>query len=210
MRYALTIQLLASRWADAGILLPAFPLLASGRPLGIAEIAAASGVSAIRVTEALDSGRCERDATGRLIDLYGMTLTPTLHRLEIDRKIVFSCCALWAHVIPKLVERTVRVESVDPVSRELIRLSVSPQGVESVEPAQAVATMAIASQEAIEADVSAAFCSNVRHFVSRESADLFAAGSPARHVVDVPELDDSASQLHREIWNASSPAGGSD
>ena len=110
-----TIQLLARRWADAGVLLPAFPLLARGQPLEIDEIAAASGIAVDRVTRALDAARCERDAKGRLIDLYGLTLTPTHHRLEIGHKVLFSCCALWAHVIPKLVDSTVRVESVDPL-----------------------------------------------------------------------------------------------
>ena len=194
-----TIRILANRWAAAGLLLPAFPLLARGQPLGVDEIAEASGVNVDRVTQVLENARCERDDDGRLIDLFGMTLSSTLHRLTIDGKVLFSCCALWAHVIPKLVGRLVQVDSVDPSSRESVQLSLSPDGIEGASPAGAAATMAIASQEAVDADVCAAFCCHVRHLVSRENAERFAARSRARHVVDLVTLDNMADQLHREI-----------
>jgi len=201
-RLQTTLELLAGRWASAGPLLPAFPLLAQGSPLSIEEIAKAAGAEPGQVEEAVDAARCERDAQGRLIDLYGMTLTPTVHRLTIDGKILFSCCALWAHVIAKLVNSTVRVESVDPVRRELVRLSVSPDGVESVDPTGAVATLAVATQEAIDRDICEAFCCQVRHFVSHESAEEFAAVKPTSHVLELSELQEAAELLHQAIWSA--------
>ena len=195
MPFAATIRLLANRWSSAGVLLQGFPLLARGRPVGIDAIAEASGVPVGRVIEALDAGRCARDAGGQLIDLYGLTLSSTLHRLEVGGRISFSCCALWAHVIPRLIEQTVLVESIDPITRRLVRLSVSPEGTESIDPAGSVATMAIANQDDIGADVCAAFCCSVRHFTSMESAEHFATGSPGRHVVSIMELDDCARLL---------------
>ena len=198
--FADTIRHLAARWEEAGPLLRAFPLLARGEPLATADIARVTGESLERVERAVESGRCERDAEGRLIDLFGMTLTPTPHRLEIDQRILFSCCALWAHVIPKLVDRPVLVESVDPNRRELVRLSISGQGVAAVQPRGAGATMAIADREAIETDIATAFCSNVRHFVSRESAEEFASGCSFRKVVDLTEIHTLAGQLYDAIW----------
>ncbi len=200
-----TIELLAARWGNAGPLLRGFPLLARGKPLPVEAIAEATGTKVDLVERAVDAARCERDARGRVIDLYGMSLTPTLHRLEIDSKILFSCCALWAHVIPKLVAATVRVESVDPIQREVVRLSVSAEGIESVGPAGSAATLAIATQEAIEADVYDAFCCQVRHFVSRESAEEFAAARSSRHVLEPSELQAAADLLHEAIWGALDP-----
>jgi len=197
-----TIELLAVRWGSAGPLLPGFALLAQGMPVPLEEIAKANGTEVDRVERAVSVARCERDPQGRLIDLYGMTLAPSLHRLEIRDKILFSCCALWAHVIPKLVDATVQVESVDPLRRELVRLSVSPAGVESVDHPGAAATLAVATQEAIDDDVCRAFCCQVRHFVSRESAEEFAAGRPTCHAVELSELQGAAEQLHQAIWNA--------
>jgi len=197
-----TLELLAGRWGSAGPLLAGFTLLAQGRPVSIEEIAKAASTEVGQVKQAVDAARCERDAQGRLVDLYGMTLTPTLHRLGIDGRILFSCCALWAHVIPKLVDRTVQVDSVDPMRRELVRLAASPTGIDSADPPGAATTLAVADQEAIDADVCGAFCCQVRHFVSRESAEEFAAVRPTCHAIELADLQGAAERLHQAIWSA--------
>ena len=195
-----TIQLLAQRWSQAEALLAAFPLLARGGPLAIAELARSTGARKDQVESAVEAGQCDRDAAGRLIGIYGMTLAPAAHRLEIDGRIVYCCCALWAHVLPKLVGETVRVESVDPIRRELIRLSISPDGLESVEPSGAAAVLVVTDREKLAMNVGAAFCSHVRHFVSKQSAQQFVEEDPARKLVGLPELQEAAEQLHRAIW----------
>ena len=129
-------------------------------------------------------------------------MTPTPHRLTIDGRVLYGCCALWAHAIPKLVERTVRIESVDPMRRELVRLTVSPGGIESVDPAGAAATLAVATQEAIDRDVGEAWCRQVAHFVSRESAEEFAAGLSTCHVVELSELQRASKRFHQVIGSA--------
>lgn len=201
-RFQPTLEILADRWREAGPLLHAFPVLARGTPISGKEIAKAAGAEVEQVDEALDAARCERDAQGRLIDLFGLTLTPTLHRLEIGNKILFTCCALWAHVIPKLVDATLQVESVDPIQRQVVRLTLSPAGVESADPPESVATLAVATLEAIDTDVGDAFCRRVRHFVSRESALAFAATLSSCHVVELSELQEAADLLHQVIWSA--------
>jgi hypothetical protein len=175
--------------------------LATGRPLEIQEIAGASAKRVEEVQLALDSGRCERDSRGRLIDLYGLTLTPTLHRLETNGRVLYSCCALWAHVIPKLLDCTVRVESVDPQTRQIVRLSISPAAIESVEPGEGAATLATARRESVEADVCQAFCCHVRHFISSDSAEAFAHESTARHAVSLADLEEAAELLYSSIWS---------
>ncbi len=194
-----TIDLLAERWRAAGPLLRGFGLLAEGKPLSIDQLAAGTGVEVARLRKLLVSVRSEFDEEGRLVDLFGMTLEQTQHRLEIGSNVVFSCCALWAHVIPKLINRSVAVHSTDPVSKELVHLLVSPESIESVEPVHAMATMAVANARDIAADVCAAFCCQVKHFVSRENAELFASGSSRRSVVTVGELHELGADFYRVI-----------
>jgi len=165
----------------------------------VGQIANAVGVNDHEVEEALGKARCTFNESGHLIDLFGMMLAPTYHRLEIDGRVVFSCCALWAHVIPKLVDRVVLVESVDPQSRKLVRLEIAPGKVQSVNPGTALATLAVADAASIEQDVGAAFCSHVRYFASSDSAHQYAAGSPSCTVVDVNELHEIAGRLHEAI-----------
>lgn len=197
-----TIRHLAVAWREAKVLLPLFPLLAKGEPLEIDRASQATGVPAAEIDRAAAAGRCERDSEGRLVDLYGMSLAPTLHRLEVDSKIVYSCCALWAHVIPKLIGQSVEVQSVDPIRRELIRLTIDPTGVETFDPVGASATMVVSSEEEVSDDVRASFCHQVRHFISPESAREFAEGSSAREVVDLAGLQVEADNLYRAIWTA--------
>jgi hypothetical protein len=204
-RFQPTLELLAGRWREAGPLLPGFSLLARGKAASVDEIAAAAGAEVDQVERALDAARCERDARGRLIDLFGLTLSPTLHRLEIGNRILFSCCALWAHVIPKLVDATVQIESVDPIQRQAVRLTVSPERVEFADPPKCVATLAIATQGAINSDVCSAFCCQVRHFISQESAEEFAAALTSCHVVELSELQEAAGLLHERIWRTVDP-----
>ena len=175
--FDVTIRCLAERWSGAGLLLPGFPLLALGEPLTMGQIAGASGANEQEVEKTLSQARCAFDDSGRLIDLFGMTLAPTNHRVEIDGKVVFSCCALWTHVIPKILDRAVLVESIDPLSREIVRLDIAPGGVQSITPETALATMAAADAASIEQDVGSAFCRHVRHFVPSDSANTFAEAS---------------------------------
>ncbi|MFQ5526923.1 MAG: organomercurial lyase [Thermoanaerobaculia bacterium] len=197
-----TINILASRWDSAGPLLAGFPLLAQGRPVSVEEIASAAGVEISQVEEAVDAARCERDARGRLIDLYGLTLTPTRHQLEIGHKVLFSCCALWAYVVPRLVDATVGVKSVDPLRQELVRLSISPAGLETADPPAAAATLVITSQEAVDRDVCAAWCCQVCYFVSLECAEEFAAERPTCYAVELSEFQQAAEFFHQAIWSA--------
>lgn len=202
LRFQPTVEILAHRWRNARPLFRGFRLLARGEPISSTEIAEAAGVEIDDVERGLDAARCERDARGRLIDLFGLTLTPTLHRLEIEDRVLFSCCALWAHVLPKLVDATLRVESVDPIRRQVVKLTISPEGLESSEPAESVATLAVATQAAIDADVSDAFCRRVCHFVSRESAAEFCSALDSCHVIELSELAQVAGLLHQAIWSS--------
>ena len=194
-----TIRCLAERWSGARMLLPGFSLLAQGKPLKVGQIANAAGVNDQEVEEALGTARCAFNENGHVIDLFGMMLAPTYHRLAIDGKVVFSCCALWAHVIPELVDRAALIESVDPQSREIVRLEIAPGKVRSVSPKTACATMVLADAASIEQDVGSAFCRHVRHFASPDSARKFAAESPSCWVVDVHDLHKIAGQLHEAI-----------
>jgi hypothetical protein len=114
-----TIGHLAARWvhADKRILQEVFPLLAEGRPVPVERIVAAAGAAPSSVEEALESGRAGRDTEGRVVELSGLMLGPTMHRVMIGDKALFCCCALLAQLVPTLLERPVTVESVDPVSR---------------------------------------------------------------------------------------------
>ncbi|MEE8586533.1 MAG: organomercurial lyase, partial [Acidobacteriota bacterium] len=87
-----------------------------------------------------------------------------------------------------------------PASRTVVRLSISPDGIESVHPPGAMATLAVADSGSVKADVEAAFCRHVRHFACRDSAKRFAESFPSRRIVTLEGLHQAAMQLHNAIW----------
>ena len=195
-----TVGHLAARWRDAGIFVPAFPLLARGAPLELRQIAEATGRSEETVDEALRRARSERDADGRLVELYGLTLRPTPLGLRIEEKVLFACCALWCHVIPLLVGTEVEVETDDPVRHERVRLVLGPEGIRTVEPPGAVASMVTVGPEIeSEQEVEQLFCRHVRYFSDAESAAEFGAAESSRYVIELEQLDEAARSMYSLI-----------
>ena len=101
------IDYLAARWtgADKALLRQVFPLLAEGQPVAVERIAERTGAATDRIEQALLCARAGRDATGRVVELSGLMLSPTLHRLEVGGVALFCCCALLAHLAPLLLSQ---------------------------------------------------------------------------------------------------------
>ncbi len=197
-----TIDCLATRWNGAAAILPGFALLAEGVPVSMDRLASACGLDLVDLDRTLRVVRHERDGKGQLIGLYGMSLHPTRHEINFENKRVYSCCALWAHAIPKLVGRAAIANSLDPVDGTEVRLEIEPGGVASYYPSTAVATMAVATTEQVNKDVGAAFCSHVHHLRSTHQAIRFVRGGANRHQVRIDTLNELASELLRSIHTA--------
>jgi alkylmercury lyase len=198
-----TIDHISLRWheADKSILRQIFPLLAEGRRVHLSRIVQATGRDSDSVLAALTSGHTEPDSQGCVSELFGITREPTYHRIQTEKVVLFSCCALVAHMIPLLLEQTSTIESVDPVRNSLMRLVVSPGGVESVKPRRTVGTLVVTRSEEVLTDVRSAFCSHVRHFPDRQTAGEFAAEDSRRYVVELEELCRAARELFAAIWS---------
>ena len=134
------------------------------------------------------------DANGALSELFGVMQAPTLHRVEVEGRAGFTCCAVVAHTLPALVDQPVTVESVDPLSRRVIKLRLSPDSSEHLQPSTAVVCFPTTLPEADLAGVRDAFCSHIKHFADRASAQEFASLNSRRQVVSVVELHALARQ----------------
>jgi alkylmercury lyase len=98
--------------------------------------AARMGLEAAQATElfsGLKAFGMQVDAEGNIVGA-ALTTLETPHRVRFDGKDLFAWCALDTLFIPGLLGKTVAVESTCPSSGETVRLSVSPDRIESVEP----------------------------------------------------------------------------
>jgi len=75
---------------------------------------------------ALRQGRAGFDGNGNVHELYGVDLNPSLHRAEVDGAALFTCCAFVAQMLPFILDEPIQVESIDPVTRRIVRMSISP------------------------------------------------------------------------------------
>jgi alkylmercury lyase len=198
-----TIEHISLRWRQTNkiLLRQLFPLLAQGRPVSPTQLAQITGIDVRTVEQALIESHTDRDMQGNVIELFGISQAPTLHRIQIGHVCLFSCCALVSQMVPLLLSQTATIESVDPVGHRLIRLTVSPTGIQSVEPYSAVGTLVLTSAEQVLKDVRSAFCMHVHHFPDTDSAQEFVNIDPRRYMVSIQQLHDAARQLTAAIWS---------
>jgi alkylmercury lyase len=189
--FANTPQAPAMQW----VMRPLLRLLSRGRPVTIEELADAAGrdVEAIRsIVPMLPS--VELDAKGRVVG-SGITLNPTPHRFIVDGQVLYTWCALDTLIFPPLLGKSARVESHCHGTGDVVRLTVIPQRVTSVEPAGSVVSIVTPSDVST---IRTSFCNHVHFFASEAAAAGWLAERPDATVVPVAD----AFELGRRLTDA--------
>ncbi|MEX2657023.1 MAG: organomercurial lyase [Balneolales bacterium] len=106
-------------------------------PVTADELAETLGISAADTKAFLEEsgmGRLvirHRDNDESIVGFWGLSTTPTHHKLAINGSTIWAWCAVDALFLPELLGVTAQIESKDPVCGELVELTVSPSGIES-------------------------------------------------------------------------------
>ena len=194
---------MVARWADQDkdLLFPLFQLIASGEPIEDARLAGDLGRGADAVDAALNASPAEFDTHGRVTELFGITREPTLHRIEVGGEVLYSCCALVAHIVPAILRESAAIESTDPVSGSKIKLAISADfELQLVDPMTAYASMVDCAFDQIIDNPRNNFCCHVKHFATSESAAEFCGKSSDRYVMTIADFHEAARWLYRRIW----------
>jgi alkylmercury lyase len=154
--------------------------LAHGRPVSgaqVDQIAAELGMARDDVHGFLREVT-ERDAADRIVGVLGLSLGEHPHRFSMNGQRMSAWCAEDTLFLPALLCQIATVESTSPLSRETVRLTVSPGGVREVSPAGAVVSIVIVDPDAtvlpsVEA-IWRTFCCHIHFFASREEAERWA------------------------------------
>lgn len=175
-------------------LLPhAIRLLADGEPVPPERLAAAAGWSVEDVEAALSAqASAERDDQGRLVG-FALTLRPTPHRFTVDGRTLFTWCASDTLMLPVMLGRPALVESTCPQTGQPIRIALTPDGVERVDPPAAVTT-AVRPRGQL-ADVRSATCNHGHFFSSIAATAAWSDAHPDGHIYLVEE----AFRLDRQV-----------
>jgi alkylmercury lyase len=144
----------------------------------------------------------ERDANDQIVGAIGLSLEDHPHRLRVDGVSLSAWCALDTLFLPALLQQTVTIASPSPLTHAMIRLRVSPERVEEVDPAGAVISIVLVdpSRERMASveTIWNAFCQHIHYFATREEAERWAAGREDIAVLSV----DEGFALGRRIWSS--------
>src|SRR3546814_16402103 len=102
----------------------------------------------------------------------GLTVSRTAHQMTVNGRRLWTWCAYDTLFLPTLLGETGEIETRDPETERVIRLTVSPTGIEAAEPAGAMASI-VAPQlwDHTSADLLRASACHLMYFVaSRASA----------------------------------------
>jgi len=170
------------------IALALYRLLALGAPVAGDALAQAADVPTERVGEMLDeSPEVFRDGDQRVVAFGGLSLDATKHRFEVDERRLFTWCAWDTLFLPELLDRTARVTSKCPVTGRAIELTVTPNGVDHVNPADAVLSMRAPTDCCGGDDLIARFCRHVHFFASPDAAEPWLADQGDGFVLSIEE-----------------------
>jgi alkylmercury lyase len=141
----------------------------------------------------------ERDTDSNIVGIMGLSLNDTPHRFYVNGTRMSAWCAEDTLFLPAVLDQTATVESKSPVTRERVRLTVGPQGVEEVDPPDAVVSIVIvdpdeANMGSVEA-IWGIFCHHIFFFASREEAERWAAGRDDIEIFSVDEAFELGRQL---------------
>src|SRR5712691_7695990 len=109
-----------------------------------------------------------------------------------------SGCALDTLLFSMLTGHSTRVVRICPATGKQILLTVTPQGIEDLDPQGAVLSLRLPSRETSASNAQETICSYGHFFVDREHASTW----PGLHPEAVPLPVEDAIHLAREIANA--------
>jgi len=188
--------------ADASrLLLRILRGLAKGHPVTreqVSQISAELGMDRLEA-EGFLLDKTERDKEEAIVGIAGLSLNKHPHRFIVDGVRLSTWCAEDALFLPHLLEKEARVVSRSPVSGEIVRLRVGPDGVKEVAPSGAVISLALVDPEqenmsSVQA-IWNAFCRHIHFFATREEAEVWVNGREGIAIVTVEEGFSVGSQL---------------
>jgi alkylmercury lyase len=174
--------------AEQEIAISLLRLLAEGRSVANARLAQALGLPEEQLAAQLARWPgIFRDDRGHVIGFMGLAVGEMGdHRLHLDDRALSAWCAWDRLFLPDLLGHPAEVTSRCPVTREEISLTVGPDGVQNLQPAETVLSF-LAPDTPFDADVIRTFCHFVHFFVSPEAGSRWTAAHERTFLLSVAD-----------------------
>ncbi len=168
--------------------------LAQGEPVPLEDLATALDLRMPEVKALLQSEQLKGWVfydQDRIIGFRGLAVREMPHRFVVRGRTLYTWCAIDSLFIPEILGQTAQVESRDPKTGTLIRLTVTPDGVQDAQPADTVMSILLGDPEVVKTNptkVMASFCHHIFFLESPETgADWTAQHGEGTFLVTLDE-----------------------
>ncbi|MDT7531481.1 organomercurial lyase MerB [Sphingopyxis sp. SE2] len=170
--------------------------LAKGRPVSRTTLAITLDWPAERVNAVLErTTSTEYDNDGNIVG-HVLTLRETSHIFEIDGRRLYAWCALDTLMFPALIGQTARVSSHCAATGAPVSLTISPNEIQNVVPADAVVSLVLPQATA---DIRQSFCCHVHFFASVVAAKDWASKREGVEIASVQDAFRLGQELNRHL-----------
>src|SRR5215472_6051750 len=147
-------------------------------PEQVEQIASTLDIEQQTAREVLDK-MCERDGDGNIVGIAGLSQNQHPHQFTVNGIRLATWCAWDALFLPIMLQQAAKVSSQCPATGEVIRLTITPDGVMSYQPASAVTSIVIpqprtSGLESVE-EIWMTFCHHIHFFSSLKAAQEWVA-----------------------------------
>jgi alkylmercury lyase len=159
--------------------------MALGQPVTAEQIADETGHPLNTIQDAFRQLRaqgCEFDGDSNLVGMI-LTQNPTPHRFRVDGRDLYAWCALDTLFLPALLGQTAEVESICPISRRNITLTVTPEKIEACSLPEV--TLSIMTAECCAPGPQGDFCGQIFFFASEDAAAAWIGGRSGMEILSV-------------------------
>lgn len=116
----------------------------------------------------------ETDDNNNIVGLFGLSQKKHPHRFQVNSHMLSAWCAWDTLFLPSLLKQTAKVESLCPVTKDKIQLTLSPERVEHFEPKNTVLSIVVPKPTedgySHGSEIKMLFCHFVHFFSSAEAA----------------------------------------
>ena len=140
----------------------------------------------------------ERDDDDSIVGIMGLSLNDHPHKFTVDGVQMATWCAADTLFLPAMLGQTATIESESPESNEKVRLTVGAEGVQTLDPADAVISFVVPEETNMTsvASIWMTFCQHIFFFTSQGEAEQWANG---RDDIRIMSLDEGF-ELTKQLW----------
>ncbi len=187
---------------DQQLTLKLYQLLAEGKPVSRDRLAQALGRSTDTVIHTLSQWPgIFYDESERIVAFLGLSVNKTQHQLTVNGRTVYTWCAWDTLFIPELLNATVDISSTCGATGEGVRLTVSPSGIQAVEPGDVVVSFLIPDENELRENVTASFCHFVYFFRSREDGEAWVSEHDGTFLLSLEEAFTVGQKMNAARYN---------